>query len=265
MDQENGMNFSEYVALLSGNQDLLKKAQIEKKIGSIEQDWKSFQGQQQDNLMRREAEHRALNTNREALQKLKADLAAIENVDMENLPLTIKDKSYTDKKVAGERLLGAIKNWTGSVSETIARQGIFNLVVEKDLTHYENGRPKFLNKVKVVSDNGSVFNYADGSLNENPALAGRYILDSIRRIPQVIETTEGKMVDRVARIKAFDAEAMKVFTGQDELGKLRAELKAIEDRIIALETESKDQKQSKGIDGIKEDGAEPIVRKNMKL
>lgn len=36
MDEKSGMNFSEYMALLSGNTDLLDKAKLEKRIASLE-------------------------------------------------------------------------------------------------------------------------------------------------------------------------------------------------------------------------------------
>ena len=36
MDEKSGMNYSEYVAILSGNTDLLEKAKLEKKIGALE-------------------------------------------------------------------------------------------------------------------------------------------------------------------------------------------------------------------------------------
>ncbi len=38
MDEKNGMNFSEYIAILSGNTDLLEKAKIEKRLGRLESD-----------------------------------------------------------------------------------------------------------------------------------------------------------------------------------------------------------------------------------
>lgn len=43
MDEENGMNFSEYMAVLSGNTDLLEKAKLEKRIASLESERKLFQ------------------------------------------------------------------------------------------------------------------------------------------------------------------------------------------------------------------------------
>ena len=42
MDEESGMNFSEYVAVLSGNTDLLEKAKLDKKITALESERKNF-------------------------------------------------------------------------------------------------------------------------------------------------------------------------------------------------------------------------------
>jgi hypothetical protein len=42
MDEKSGMNFSEYVAILSGNTDLLDKAQIEKQIAGLESEKQAF-------------------------------------------------------------------------------------------------------------------------------------------------------------------------------------------------------------------------------
>ncbi len=40
MNGKSGMNFSEYVAILSGNTELLKKAKVEKKITALESERK---------------------------------------------------------------------------------------------------------------------------------------------------------------------------------------------------------------------------------
>ncbi|VTP94337.1 hypothetical protein [Sphingobacterium daejeonense] len=42
MDEKSGMNFSEYVAILMGNTDLLDKAKIEKQIAGLESERQSF-------------------------------------------------------------------------------------------------------------------------------------------------------------------------------------------------------------------------------
>jgi hypothetical protein len=42
LDEKSGMNFSEYVAILSGNTDLLEKARLEKKIAALESERRGF-------------------------------------------------------------------------------------------------------------------------------------------------------------------------------------------------------------------------------
>ena len=42
MDEKSGMNFSEYVAILSGNTDLLEKAKLEKKIAGLDSEQQAF-------------------------------------------------------------------------------------------------------------------------------------------------------------------------------------------------------------------------------
>lgn len=42
MDEDSGLNFSEYMAVLSGNTDLLEKAKLEKKITTLESERKAF-------------------------------------------------------------------------------------------------------------------------------------------------------------------------------------------------------------------------------
>lgn len=42
MDEDSGLNFSEYVAVLSGNTDLLEKAKLEKKLTALESERKAF-------------------------------------------------------------------------------------------------------------------------------------------------------------------------------------------------------------------------------
>ena len=42
IEEKSGMNFSEYMAILSGNTDLLDKARLEKKVAALESERKTF-------------------------------------------------------------------------------------------------------------------------------------------------------------------------------------------------------------------------------
>ena len=63
MDEKSGMNFSEYMAILSGNTDLLDKAKLEKKIASLEGERKSFHRGKRDSELKLESKTSALRNN----------------------------------------------------------------------------------------------------------------------------------------------------------------------------------------------------------
>ena len=64
MDEKSGMNFSEYMAILSGNTDLLDKAKLEKKIASLEGERKSFNRGKRDSEWKLEGKTKELNDNK---------------------------------------------------------------------------------------------------------------------------------------------------------------------------------------------------------
>ena len=63
MDEKSGMNFSEYMALLSGNTDLLDKAKLEKRIASLEGERKSFNKGKRDSEFKLESKTSELRNN----------------------------------------------------------------------------------------------------------------------------------------------------------------------------------------------------------
>jgi hypothetical protein len=51
-----------------------------------------------------------------------------------------------------------------------------------------------------------VFSYADGKLHENAALAGRYMIDSIKRLPKVIDNTKESILIYNKKIDTYKHE-----------------------------------------------------------
>lgn len=70
MDEKNGMNFAEYVAILSGNTDLLEKAKLDKKIKQLEKEWMLYQKDR--NSTERRCQY--LKDRNETLQKTSSDM-----------------------------------------------------------------------------------------------------------------------------------------------------------------------------------------------
>ena len=73
MDEKSGMNFSEYMAILSGNTDLLDKAKLEKKIASLEGERKSFSKGKRESELKLEGKSGELRNNQAAIAAMTED------------------------------------------------------------------------------------------------------------------------------------------------------------------------------------------------
>ena len=73
MDEKSGMNFSEYMAILSGNTDLLDKAKLEKKIASLEGERKSFNKGKRDSETKLQSKTSELGNNKASLKGMTED------------------------------------------------------------------------------------------------------------------------------------------------------------------------------------------------
>ena len=76
MDEKNGMNFSEYMAILSGNTDLLEKAKLEKRIAALESERKSFNKGIGDSRFRLQTISHDIANNEAAIARMKEDGSA---------------------------------------------------------------------------------------------------------------------------------------------------------------------------------------------
>jgi len=165
LDQEGGMNFGEYVALLSGNTDLLEKVKLEKKLYDLERSYQVFLKRKSEASFYIDMNNRDLKQQDSALVKLESDWRPVQSIDLEKAPVIIAGMFFDNKKEAGEQLHVTIEQLKQKdvVTETeIARLLDFKLFYNP-----------IQSKVHVSGPSGMIYNYADGKLNENPALAGR--------------------------------------------------------------------------------------------
>ena len=116
MDEKSGMNFSEYMALLSGNTDLLDKAKLEKRIASLEGERKSFNKGKRDSEFKLEAKTGELRNNTAVIEAMTEDwnrFLSVVQTDKEGSRLNIvkvDGVDSTDEKVIGKRLQEIAKN-----------------------------------------------------------------------------------------------------------------------------------------------------------
>ena len=118
MDEKSGMNFSEYMALLSGNTDLLDKAKLEKRIASLEGERKSFNKGRRDSEFKLESKTGELRNNTAFIEAMTEDwnrFLAVARTDKEGNRLNalkVDGVDSADEKVIGERLQEIAKNAT---------------------------------------------------------------------------------------------------------------------------------------------------------
>ena len=115
MDEKNGMNFSEYMAILSGNTDLLEKAKLEKRIAALESERKSFNKGIGDSRFRLQTISHDITNNEAVIRRMKEDYAkfsAIVQRDSNGNPvnnLTLDDCKYKDEQNMGVYLQGLVQ------------------------------------------------------------------------------------------------------------------------------------------------------------
>ena len=118
MDEKSGMNFSEYMAILSGNTDLLDKARLEKKVAALESERKSFHKAKSGSAWKLEEYTKTLAHNNDCIVKMSADyetfLARVQTDKEGNKlnALRLDGLDATDHKNLGTRLQEIAKNAT---------------------------------------------------------------------------------------------------------------------------------------------------------
>jgi N12 class adenine-specific DNA methylase len=223
LDQEGGMNFGEYVALLSGNTDLLEKVKLEKKLYDLERSYQVFLKRKSEASFYIDMNTRDLKLKESALVKLESDWKPVQSIDLEKAPVIVAGKSFDDKKEAGEQLHATIAQLKqkGVVTETeIARLLDFKLFYNP-----------IQSKVYVSGLSGMIYNYADGKLHENPALAGRYMTDSIKRIPKVIDNTKDSIRDFQKKIATYQNELSADFREKSLINDLKHQIDQLSSRL----------------------------------
>ena len=239
MDEKSGMNFSEYMALLSGNTDLLDKAKLEKRIASLEGERKSFNKGKRDSEFKLESKTGELRNNTAFIDAMTKDwnrFLSVVQTDKEGSRLNlvkVDGVDSTDEKVIGKRLQEIAKNaTTGGLYKAVGELYGFPIKVVSERTLKEG--LEFTDNRFVVEGNYK-YTYNNGHLAmADPIAAARNFLNALERIPTIIDQYKSKNEVLEKEIPQLQEIAGKVWKKEDELKQLKSELAAL-DRKIQLE------------------------------
>ena len=239
MDEKSGMNFSEYMALLSGNTDLLDKAKLEKRIASLEGERKSFNKGKRDSEFKLESKTGELRNNTAVIDAMTEDwnrFLSVVQTDKEGSRLNLvklDGVDSTDEKVLGKRLQEIAKNaTTGGLYKAVGELYGFPIKVVSERMLKEG--LEFTDNRFVVEGNYK-YTYNNGHLAmSDPIAAARNFLNALERIPSIIDQYKAKNEVLEKEIPQLQEIAGKVWKKEDELKQLKSELAAL-DRKIQLE------------------------------
>ena len=245
MDEKSGMNFSEYMAILSGNTDLLDKAKLEKKIASLEGERKSFHKGKRDSELKLESKTSALRNNQAVIAGMTEDwekfTAAVQTDKEGNRlnPIKIDGLDTTDEKAIGKRLQEIAKNaTTGGQYKRVGELYGFPIEVVSEKT-LKDGLEFCDNRFVVAGNYRYSYNNGHLAMADTHAAAMNF-LNALEKIPSVIDQYKAKNEALEREIPQLREIAGKTWKKEDELKQLKSELAAL-DRKIQLELAPKQE------------------------
>ena len=247
MDEKNGMNFSEYMAILSGNTDLLEKAKLEKRISALESERKAHNKGISDSKFRYQTVTHDIANNEAAIGRMKADVARYEAVvrrDQDGNPLnnlTIDSYNQSDEKKMGIHLQKlAIQTDTHGQYQRIGEVYGFPISIISERTLVD-GKESVQNRFVVEGNYKYKFNNGFIAMSDTHAACMNFV-NALEKIPGIVAQYEERTAKLKADVPQLEAIISKQWGKEDELKQLKSDLAALDRKITAELAPKHDEK-----------------------
>lgn len=257
VDEKSGMNFAEYIAILSGDTTLLEKAKLDKRIAVMENLKKAHFRELHSNQWK-------LRGNNERKEKLTRNIELL-GTDAEHYhrhlqhgkdgvklnPIKLDGLESADAKEIGSFIIGLHRReLSGRKPVKIGSLYGFDLYVSPHLSMM-TAKPE--NRFYARRhDDGIWYNYNNGYPNvDNPKLAARYFLNAIDMVGDLLERHRKELADLDKDIAMLKPLTERTFGKEGELEELKRKAERME-REIALNIQQKQMLQDGSIDGDRE-------------
>ena len=258
MDEQGGMNFSEYVAILSGNTDLLDKAKLEKQIASLESERKSFHRGKSSAEAKLENIMQTVTKNGDLIARISTDIQHFRQRvqrDDQGTPLNLIEldgvKGNDPKLIAKKLAEIEDKSRTHGTSQPIGKLYGFDLLVKTEAS-MKDGFDFIENRFFVRGEGNILYNFNAGRLAKDPNIAAQMFLRTFETVPPLLEKYQ-KEVEQISKDIPILQEVVKeTWKKEDQLQQLKSDLAAL-DRKIQLslkpvkqneDSNSKDESQT---------------------
>lgn len=275
IDEKSGMNFSEYIAILSGDTTLLEKSKLEKKIAVMESLKVSHFREIARNKYQLENLQNEQATTIKTLDKLAADEKIYKaglQLDKDGVkvnPIQLDNIRASDSEAIGRHIIKLYQDWKPiAADENTAQIGTlygFNLYIRRQQEAYEeNGvfEYRYSNSFYAQrGDDGIKYTYNNGLPNtDNLKLAARHFLNAIDRVESLKEKYANTLSELNAAIPKLEQLTTKPFLQETELQQMKNELANLE-RQIAIKIQENQLRQDQVESSVPEEVIEtPVIQ-----
>lgn len=228
MDEDSGMNFAEFVAILSGNTDLLNKAKLDNKIMQLEKEQAIFKKE-------RIRAERKIAANTEAVGKAERIVAQVEQ-DMEyiasysgNRETLLLNLQQATREETGRELHRIAKTYRGEAYRTIGSYMGLNLLVRSEytLSGSFDRNAFFVEGVSGLKYRCGV----SGALPLGFSESARYPQAALERMPSLIEKQQKQIAMLQHEIPTLQEITARKWSKAEELERLKQGCKELQQRI----------------------------------
>ncbi len=252
MDEKNGMNFSEYMAILSGNTDLLEKAKLEKRIAALESERKSFNKGIGDSRFRLQTISHDIANNEAAIARMKKDAAKYQSAvqrDKDGNPvnsLVLDDCKYKDEQNMGIYLQGLART-TDTHGKYVRVGEVYgfpiSIISERTVV---DGKEGIQNRFVVEGNYKYKFNNGFIAMSDTHAACMNFV-NALEKIPGIIAQYEERTAKLKADVPVLEGIVAKTWGKEDELKALKSELAALDRKITAQLAPKKEEQDGEEV------------------
>ncbi|MBW4888953.1 DNA methylase [Mucilaginibacter sp. HMF5004] len=258
IDEKSGMNFSEYIAILSGDTTLLEKTKLEKKI-AVTESLKTAHFReivrvryQVEGLEKDQTTHHAT---LKALQKDQQLYHSQLKTDKDGSKLNhvlLKELQSADAKAIGNYLIRLYRAWKPKTNADNPKElgelyGFRLCIRHENVLGSLDGRTggEAYNSLYAERPDGTVkYTFNSGAPNtDNPKLAARYFLNAIDKVDHLVEKYQKEIRENEAQLPQLKAMLDRPFEKEHELQQMRAALSRLEQEIAQKIREKQEQQQ----------------------
>ena len=267
ISEDSGMNFAEWMAVVSGNTDLLQKAKLEGRIAALESEQTIFmrtRHEAQSQLQRYTAE---IGRRDAMLERLKRDWDYINEVAPPDAkgkranPLRIDGVESADIVAHGKRLVEIDRTVnTGDDYQKIGTLFDFRILVRTERMQ-KDGLALTVNKFMVEGLDGIKYTFNNGHLAAEPKTAATNFIRALDTIPSLMATYEKEKKQFTRDIPTFEQQIAAVWPKEEELKRLKAEAESLTLKIQLDIAQKQQEMQAKTADngnGLKIENAEVV-------